>query len=262
MESTDIRFNNAEGDIIQHRNYSSDWNDDWIFYYRPINLKNGIDEKFLRFLCEMFDPYVRDENRNWMYILSLINELLRIDGYELFVNSHRSEKTVYGWRSISDQNLVIQKQAISLIDSFNSEHITKQIKVMQETIDHNPYEAIGKSKELLETCCKTILVSENIEIDDNWTVGQLTKKTFKVLKLTPDDIDDAVRASQIIKQLLGQLSGITGSMAELRNSYGSGHGKDAKFKGLKPRHAKLAVGASVTATHFLWDTYAEKFNKK
>ena len=39
-------------------------------------------------------------------------------------------------------------------------------------------------------------------------------------------------------------------MAELRNSYGSGHGKDAKFKGLSPRHARLAVGDGVIVVHF------------
>ena len=51
-------------------------------------------------------------------------------------------------------------------------------------------------------------------------------------------------------------------MAELRNSYGSGHGKDAKFKGLSPRHARLAVGAGVTAVHFLWETFEEKHTEK
>lgn len=33
-------------------------------------------------------------------------------------------------------------------------------------------------------------------------------------------------------------------VAELRNHYGTGHGKAAGTKGLQPRHAKLAVGGA------------------
>jgi len=47
-------------------------------------------------------------------------------------------------------------------------------------------------------------------------------------------------------------------MAELRNSYGRGYGKTAKFKGLSPRHARLTVGAAVTASHFIWETYEDQ----
>ena len=46
------------------------------------------------------------------------------------------------------------------------------------------------------------------------------------------------------------------SISELRNSYGSGHGKEAKYQGLNERHAKLAVGCTVTLVNFLWETYS------
>jgi hypothetical protein len=78
------------------------------------------------------------------------------------------------------------------------------------------------------------------------------------LKLTPDDIDDSIRASEIIKKILGNLGAICGGMAELRNDYGSGHGKEADYKGLSPRHARLAVGASATTVYFLWETFLEQ----
>ena len=51
---------------------------------------------------------------------------------------------------------------------------------------------------------------------------------------------------------------ITNGIAELRNSYGTGHGKDAKSKGLSPRHAKLAVGAATTLAIFLVETHLER----
>ena len=44
-------------------------------------------------------------------------------------------------------------------------------------------------------------------------------------------------------------------VAELRNMYGSGHGKSYSYQGLEPRHAQLAVGSSITLVRFMWDTY-------
>jgi hypothetical protein len=60
---------------------------------------------------------------------------------------------------------------------------------------------------------------------------------------------------------LGNLRGITSGLAELRNPYGSGHGKSANYKGLSERHAKLAIGCSATLVNFIWDCYEFQQNK-
>jgi hypothetical protein len=57
------------------------------------------------------------------------------------------------------------------------------------------------------------------------------------------------------------LATITQGIAELRNQYGTGHGKAAGAKGLGPRHAKLAVGAASTLAVFLAETHNEKPRK-
>ena len=119
----------------------------------------------------------------------------------------------------------------------------------------NPTEAIGKAKELIESCCKTILDSKKIEWDKNWDMSKLTGETLKLLNLTPKNIPDSDPVSENIKAVLGNLRGITTKLAEIRNPYGSGHGKSASFTGLETRHAKLAVGCSITFVTFLWDTY-------
>jgi hypothetical protein len=58
--------------------------------------------------------------------------------------------------------------------------------------------------------------------------------------------------------ILSNLATITNGIAELRNSYGTGHGKDSKAKGLGSRHAKLAVGAASTLAVFLLETHNER----
>jgi hypothetical protein len=48
-------------------------------------------------------------------------------------------------------------------------------------------------------------------------------------------------AEKSTKQILGGISTIIQRIAELRNDYGTEHGKDADFKRLYPQYAKLVV---------------------
>ena len=44
----------------------------------------------------------------------------------------------------------------------SSEYINKQMCIMLENQSTNPTEAIGNAKELIESCCKTILEQEGV----------------------------------------------------------------------------------------------------
>lgn len=146
----------------------------------------------------------------------------------------------------------------SLKEKFSSDYISSQIDIMVRMQSENPTEAIGKAKELVESCCKTILEDNNISIDRKWDMVRLTDETLKLLKVTPKDIPDTTPEATAIKAILGNLKAIAFNMATLRNTYGSGHGKSASYKGLEERHAKLAVGSSITLVHFLWDSYERR----
>jgi hypothetical protein len=55
---------------------------------------------------------------------------------------------------------------------------------------------------------------------------------------------------------LAQLITLEVGTAELRNAYGTGHGRSGStVSGLHPRHARLVVGASATLASFLYETY-------
>jgi hypothetical protein len=88
-------------------------------------------------------------------------------------------------------------------------------------------------------------------------IPTLTKETLKELKLVPDGVPDSARGSDVIKRLLNNLGTVGNGLAELRGLYGSGHGKHAKSSGLKPRHAKLAVGAASSLATFLFETHLD-----
>ncbi len=146
----------------------------------------------------------------------------------------------------------------SLKEKLSSEHISSQLDIMVKMQSVNPTEAIGKSKELIESCCKTILEQNSIVADKKWNMMELVSKTVNLLKITPNHIPDTAPESKAIKGLLQNLKVIAQNIATIRNAYGSGHGKSADYKGLEERHAKLAVGSSITLVNFLWDSYEKQ----
>jgi hypothetical protein len=128
---------------------------------------------------------------------------------------------------------------------------------MDEAVEKDPALAIGTAKELIETCCKSILAERGKPVAGTPDMPQLTKETLRELKLVPEGVSDETRGADIIRRLLQNLGTIGNNLAELRGLYGTGHGKDGRTKGLAPRHAKLAVGAAATLAVFLFETHME-----
>ncbi len=258
MESYDNRFPNAAGDIWQHRVNNYDWEDNWIYSDQRFNLLNCADSIFLNFLCEMIHPLVRVDSSEVTRLLQLFNESLKEDNFEIVEKAKISGKPIYiGRLKIAGQE-TIRKQAVEIKQILNADYVTQQINLMESSIDNSPHISIGLAKELIETCCKSIFDERNEQYDKNWDLPKLMKETTKLLKLTPDDIPNEAKASSSIKQILGSLSSVVQGIGEVRNEYGSGHGKDGKFKGLQPRHAKLAVGAASTLAIYLLETHELK----
>jgi len=123
----------------------------------------------------------------------------------------------------------------------------------------SPKDAIGGAKELVESVCRTVLrlVGEPDPGKTADLVG-IAKSTLETLELVPAGIDDAKKGAALVRRCLQQLGAVVASLRELRNVYGSGHGRDGKWKGLSSRHARLAVGAAVTFAGFIAETYADR----
>lgn len=149
-------------------------------------------------------------------------------------------------------------QKVSLEATFTSEYMHQQIDTLFKSRGTNPTEAIGKSKELIESCCKTILEERDEPCSKEWTLTQLVKATMKCLGIETDAINADLPAGGTVKKILSSLGNIAGGIAELRNPYGTGHGKSDSYKGLTVRHAKLAVGSATTLVEYLWDAHEWK----
>lgn len=255
LPSKDSRFDDAAGDIWQHRVNNFDWENDWVFYDDRFNILYGDDEIFLRFLSETIHPVVRPDLTEAERLCQLYNQYLINDGFQLVEKARISGKPIYAGRYVgvaATPGLAAAKEYLSGADA---SYVSQQITRMEAAVVPDPDLAIGTAKELVETCCKTILSERKISVPKGADLPQLVKMTCKELELTPSDIPEQAKASQTVKRLLSNLATITQGVAELRNHYGTGHGKTAKSKGLRPRHAKLAVGAASTLAVFLVETH-------
>jgi hypothetical protein len=141
---------------------------------------------------------------------------------------------------------------------FDASHMQDQINRMAASIEADPALAIGSAKELVETCCKTILSERGKPANGGEDLLELVKAVRAELQLLPGDVPNAAKGADSIKRILNNLATVVQGLAELRSLYGTGHGRDGKSKGVKPRHARLAVNAASALTVFLFDTHRDR----
>ena len=144
----------------------------------------------------------------------------------------------------------------------DADYLRQQISRMEDAVESDPALAIGTAKELIETCCKTILEERGESFEKDPDMPELTKAVFKQLKMTRDDVPDAAEGAESIKRVLSNLGSISNELVRLRNLYGTGHGKLADMPSLSPRHAKLAVGSAATLVRFMFESHTEQLNSE
>lgn len=256
LPSTDPRFRNARQDIWQHRVNNFDWDDAWVYSDSRFGLKEGTDEVFLRFLCEMLHPVVRPDVAEARRLAHELNDLLKADGFELVESSKIGDRPVWAARRRSlagAQALPAVRHAKAV---FDADYVNTQITRMEAAVDPDPALAIGTAKELVETTCKAILEARSKPPPKAADLPKLVRLVSEELHLVPEGVPDSSRASETIRRVLGSLGTLVDGIAELRNAYGTGHGQAPRARGLGPRHAKLVVGAAATLAVFLYETHA------
>lgn len=163
LPSYDSRYANAEEDIFQHTVNNDDYEFCWVFNDDRFSLSNGNDEIYLRFLCEIFNPEVRYERGYWKEILEIINNLLKNDGYELFVSKKISGRDVYGWRI------------------YNSNDRTLFLPFSQRNLEDNKMKKISVSKRCREQLYKLINSNDEVFYETSETGWNYTTTSIQLL---------------------------------------------------------------------------------
>lgn len=140
---------------------------------------------------------------------------------------------------------------------FNTQYLAQQIRRMKQSVDTDSALAIGTAKELVETCCYSILAKRGKPVKGIPSITTLTEETMRELNVVPEGVPERAKGSENIKRLLSNLVAIVQRLAEFRGVYSTGHGKEGGTKLLGPCRFRLTVGAGATLTRFLFETHTE-----
>jgi hypothetical protein len=119
----------------------------------------------------------------------------------------------------------------------------------------DPEQAIGSAKELIESTAKLVLRETGTTFDPRADVPDLVKQATEALMVHPTSAGPD--GSDAVRKILGGGVTIANRVAELRNSYGTGHGQAERRTGLRTRHARLAINAARLWCEFMLDTLSD-----
>jgi hypothetical protein len=251
LPSTDSRFPDMARDVWQHRVNNYDWSDDWMWSDPRLNVRSGPDEVFLRILAEIVHPIVRADDQERGRILDIVNRHLRVDGWEIGEVTRVSNRPIYGGRRLLGLPIAVTEAKQLELGGYVSQQVTR----MEAAILADPDLAIGTAKEFIETVCRTILKERGIPLPNDDDLPALVRLAVKSLPIVPDGLQGDGETEKMVVTLANNLASAGRSLAELRNRFGTGHGKAAGHSGLGVSHARLAVGASTTVAVFLYETH-------
>lgn len=141
-----------------------------------------------------------------------------------------------------DDRHALESLADTEVAGFDVEEHVHRIK---RALADDPGLAVGSTKELLETVFKTILGlhGAKTELDD---MPKLMKRAQVALGMDASNTADPAE-----RKLLQGISNVVVGVVELRNLYGTGHGK-SQAPTIDPDTAKLVVTAgTAAATYFM-----------
>ena len=133
--------------------------------------------------------------------------------------------------------------------------IDDHIRRIRESLADDPALALGSNEELLGTVFKTVLGMHGASIGSD-EMPNLLKRTQAALDLDPADVDGTVPGPESFSKLLGSMTQIVVSVYELRNLYGTGHGK-SKAPGLDSKPPSSLVSAGTALAAYLMNRYKD-----
>ena len=141
-----------------------------------------------------------------------------------------------------------------IADQTNSLEFSKHVTRIRNGIKNDPEQALGSAKELLESVLKAIIGLEGERSSED--IHALLKEAMR--KLGFDIQQKDMLGKDTIKRTLSNLTQVVVGIAEIRNLYGTGHGR-YRSKELEIAHVRLMVNAAVAVASFLMEIANEDY---
>lgn len=167
-------------------------------------------------------------------------------------------------RDPETKRLVLQSPRVRLAEEGALANLTdpsvikSHLSRIHAAVEFDPELAIGSAKELIESTAKLVLTERGVAFTKDDDLTRLTNRAAEALNLRPNQAaTDGPDGGSGVKRILGGALNIAVGVAELRNAYGTGHGRDRRPSGLGSRHAHLAANAAYLWCELMLDTLAD-----
>lgn len=255
LPSNDPRLKSMRADVHQHRVHNFDWQDDWVYWDRRLNLLHGPDGVLLRFLCEMVHPVVRREPTEASGLVAIFNEHLPADGWVIVPGKPTSGRPTYDAHRRSTCAVALPEPEHAhdmLSDEYVNELSDKcDLRLASGDLDG----AITVGRTLLEAVLGELELRLAGERGDYQ--GDMPKQFKAVTKLLRMD-EQRPDLDERFKNVIRGLVMIANGLAPLRNKLSDGH---ARVRKPALHHARVVVNAAKTVASFLVESYQCQKNK-
>ena len=181
--------------------------------------------------------------------LNIVEEFVGLDSW-----LQQNDPTLYA--ELYDTHEVIPlEQVEEAATRLDIVELNRHAARIRHGIRDDPEQAIGSAKELLETVLKSVLGVEGESSTHD--IPALLRQAQRELDLNPRAVGEDIPGRRTIRRTLSNLGQIVVGVAEVRNLYGTGHGR-LRSRELEVAHARLVVNAAITIATFLVEVARER----
>lgn len=171
--------------------------------------------------------------------------ILREDGFDV-------DETTGAVRISQATGARLTDHALNAVDDPAS--ILDHLHRLGNSVDDDPRLAISTAKALIESTAKCVLTARNQTYTRAAKVPALVNAAQESLGLAAKSVSEEGRA---LRQALQSLVTLTQSVTEIRNQVGIDHGAEEVPAWVRPRHARLVVGAAQVWCQLMLETLAD-----
>lgn len=171
--------------------------------------------------------------------------ILREDGFDV-------DETTGTVRISQATGANLTEHALNALEDPNS--ILDHLRRLGNSVDKDPRLAISTAKALIESTAKCVLTARGQPYSRAAKVPALVNAAQESLGLAAKSVSDEDRA---LRQALQSLVTLTQSVTEIRNQVGIDHGAEDVPIWVRPRHARLVVGAAQVWCQLMLETLAD-----
>lgn len=205
--------------------------------------------KLARVLSDVMQDISQRRSDEWFKPAYFDNWLRTLRGAGFRVDDETFAVTVAGAASMSVR---LTDDALSALP--NADAIHDHLGRLADTVDTDPRLAVSTAKALIESTAKLVLAERGESYSKSANVPALVTAAQESLGLAAKSVSDE---NGSLRKVLQSLVTLTQGVTEIRNQVGIDHGAEDVPKWVRPRHARLVVGAAQVWCQLMLETLAD-----